>query len=68
MTRSELVGLLHTRFPVLLHDDAKSGVTEILDTLTSYLVADHRAEIRGFGSFQLCYRKPWIGRNPKTGV
>lgn len=67
MTRSELVDRLHTRFPALQHEDAKSVVTAILDALTSHLVADHRAEIRGFGSFQLSYRKPRMGRNPRSG-
>ena len=67
MTRSELIARLHTRFPALQHEDAKFVVTAILDALTSHLVADHRAEIRGFGSFQLNYRKPRTGRNPMTG-
>ena len=26
-----------------------------------------RIEIRGFGSFSLRYRKPRVGRNPKSG-
>lgn len=66
MTRSELVDRLHSRLPALPHEDAKSVVKVILDALTSHLVADHRAEIRGFGSFQLNYRKPRMGRNPKS--
>jgi integration host factor subunit beta len=31
------------------------------------LIYGGRAEIRGFGSFNLNYKPPRIGRNPKTG-
>ena len=39
----------------------------ILDALTSTLAAGDRVEIRGFGSFELAYRNPRVGRNPKSG-
>jgi integration host factor subunit beta len=67
MTRSDLIDRLHTRFPTLLHADAKYVVTVILDAITHHLVSDNRIEIRGFGSFELVYRKPRLGRNPKSG-
>ncbi len=67
MTRSELVDRLHSRFPTLTHDDAKSVVDVILEAVTHSLVADSRVEIRGFGSFSLNYRQPRVGRNPKSG-
>lgn len=67
MTRSDLIDRLHTRFPALLHADAKSVVAEILDAITRQMVSDNRIEIRGFGSFELVYRKSRIGRNPKSG-
>lgn len=67
MTRSELVDRLHSRVPTLTHEDAKSVVDVILGAITSSLVADSRVEIRGFGSFSLSYRKPRVGRNPKSG-
>jgi integration host factor subunit beta len=67
MTRSELIDRLHGRFRTLLQDDAKSAVSVILDALTSALAAGDRAEIRGFGSFELAYRNPRTGRNPKSG-
>ena len=67
MTRSELIDRLHSRFPALLHADAKSAVTVILDAITHQLVSENRIEIRGFGSFELVYRKPRLGRNPKSG-
>jgi integration host factor subunit beta len=31
------------------------------------LVKGQRIEIRGFGSFQINYRPPRTGRNPKSG-
>jgi integration host factor subunit beta len=31
------------------------------------LVKGRRIEIRGFGSFQINYRPPRTGRNPKSG-
>ena len=67
MTRSELIDRLHSRFPALLHADAKSVVTVILDAIAHQLVSENRIEIRGFGSFDLVYRKPRLGRNPKSG-
>ncbi len=68
MTRSELVDRLHARFRVLTPDDAKSVVGVILDAVAVTLVSRSRIEIRGFGSFELAYRKPRIGRNPKSGA
>jgi integration host factor subunit beta len=67
MTRSDLVDRLHGRFRTLLHDDARSAVSVVLDALTATLAAGDRVEIRGFGSFELAYRNPRIGRNPKSG-
>lgn len=67
MTRSDLVDRLHSRVPTLTHDDAKSVVDVILEAITRSLVVDSRVEVRGFGSFSLSYRKPRVGRNPKSG-
>ena len=39
----------------------------ILDAIAHQLVSENRIEIRGFGSFDLVYRKPRLGRNPKSG-
>ena len=36
--------------------------------MTRALSSGERIEIRGFGSFSLRYRKPRIGRNPKSGM
>lgn len=67
MTRSELVAALAYRFPKLMKADADMAVAEILGAVGSALSSGGRVEIRGFGSFNLNYRPPRIGRNPKTG-
>lgn len=67
MTRSELVTALAQRFPQLVQQDADLAVKEILTAISASLVQGGRTEIRGFGSFELNYRQPRLGRNPKTG-
>ena len=67
MTRSELIEQLARRFPTLGQDDTKQSVAILLDAITGTLVQGSRAEIRGFGSFDVAHRQPRIGRNPRTG-
>lgn len=67
MTRAELIDRLYSRFPALSHADAQFVVTVILDSISGHLVTGNRIEVRGFGSFELVYRKPRTGRNPKSG-
>lgn len=68
MTRSELIATLTERFPQLVMKDIDVSVKEILDKISDTLVAGHRVEIRGFGTFSLNFRPPRTGRNPKTGT
>ena len=67
MTKSELIAKLATRFPQLVAKDADFAVKMILDAMIGALERGDRTEIRGFGSFDLNYRSPRIGRNPKSG-
>lgn len=67
MTRSDLVNKIHSRFPVLTSDDAKLVVSVILEAMSFSLAAGDRMEVRGFGNFELAYRRPRIGRNPRSG-
>lgn len=67
MTRSDLVEQLASRFGQLTHRDAEFAVKAILDAMNDALVAGHRIEIRGFGSFSINRRPPRIGRNPRSG-
>lgn len=67
MTKSELIARLAARFPQLVTKDAELSVKTIIDAMTNSLSAGQRIEIRGFGSFDLNYRPPRTGRNPKSG-
>ena len=67
MTKSELIARLAQRYPQLVAKDAEYAVKMILDAMTQSLLSGHRIEIRGFGSFELNYRPPRTGRNPKSG-
>lgn len=67
MTKSELISRLAARFPQLVTKDAELSVKTIIDAMARSLAKGERIEIRGFGSFDLNYRPPRIGRNPKSG-
>lgn len=67
MTKSELIARLADRYPQLVAKDAELAVKMILDAMTKSLSQGQRIEIRGFGSFDLNYRPPRVGRNPKSG-
>ena len=67
MTRSDLVEELANRFGQLTHRDAEFAVKAILDAMNDALVAGHRIEIRGFGSFSINRRPTRMGRNPRSG-
>ena len=67
MTKSELISNLAARYPQLVMKDAELAVKMILDAMAASLSQGRRIEIRGFGSIDLNYRPPRIGRNPKSG-
>ena len=67
MTKSELIAKLATRYPQLVVKDAELAVKAILDAMAQGLATGQRIEIRGFGSFDLNYRPPRVGRIPKSG-
>ena len=67
MTKSELIARLAVRFPQLAAKDADFSVKMILDGMVAALERGDRIETRGFGSFDLNYRPPRIGRNPRSG-
>lgn len=68
MTKSELVELLAQRMEGhLTLRDAEQAVKTIFDLMSASLVKGHRIEIRGFGSFTVNYRRPRLGRNPRSG-
>ena len=67
MTRSDLIARIAALFPQLVMSDGELAVKIILDAMAKSLTHGHRIEIRGFGSFDLNYRPPRMGRNPKSG-
>jgi len=67
MTRSELVACLAARAKTLTTKDAELSVSLILEAMSDALRRAERIEIRGFGSFDVNYRQPRKGRNPKSG-
>lgn len=67
MTKSELIGCISDHIDQLEIKDVELSVHLILERMSMALAQRGRIEIRGFGSFSLHYRKPRVGRNPKTG-
>ncbi|MBI4990314.1 MAG: integration host factor subunit beta [Rhodocyclales bacterium] len=67
MKKSDLIARLSQRFPGLSATDMRVSVELILQGIAEALSAGQRVEVRGFGSFDLAYRRPRLGRNPRTG-
>ena len=67
MTRSELIERLSKHHPQLVAKDLEVTVKMILEAMCNSLIGGQRVEIRGFGVFNLHYRLPRNGRNPKSG-
>ncbi len=66
MTKSELIEQLAEQSHLSV-GDIDLAVRTILETMSQSMADGDRIEIRGFGSFNLHYRSPRMGRNPKTG-
>lgn len=58
---------LAARFGNLTKNATALAVNILLDSLAAALIAGHRIEIRGFGSFSINRRAARIGRNPRNG-
>ncbi len=67
MNRSELIIAIKNEAD-LSRKDAEKVVDTFFDVIKKTLSKGERVEIRGFGSFAVKNYKPYIGRNPKTGV
>lgn len=67
INRSDLMQQLSDKYG-LDPREAETIVRVILERMSQSLVKGERIEIRGFGSFELRFRKPRQARNPKTGV
>jgi len=67
MNRSDLINALKERMG-LSRKKAEKVVDTFFGSIKVTLSKGERVEIRGFGSFTVKHYKPYIGRNPKTGV
>ena len=67
MNRSDLINELKNRTS-LSRKDSEKFVETFFDAITETLGRKERVEIRGFGSFTVKKYKPYVGRNPKTGM
>lgn len=67
MNRSDLINALKVQ-TAINKKEAEKVVDAFFDAITETLTKGERVEIRGFGSLTVKQYKPYIGRNPKTGV
>jgi len=67
MTKSELIERIVTHQGLLSSKDVELAIKTMLEQMSQCLATGDRIEIRGFGSFDLNYRPPRVGRNPKSG-
>jgi integration host factor subunit beta len=68
MTKSDLINLLSGKYGQLSAREIEWAIKGLIEQMAETLSSGDRIEIRGFGSFSLHYRRPRIGRNPKTGA
>ena len=67
MTKRDLVKVLSKNQRYLALKDVEVVVKSLINILSNSLSSGERIEVRGFGSFNLHYHSPRIGRNPQTG-
>jgi integration host factor subunit beta len=67
MNRSDLINALRDKTAISRKNSEKI-VNTFFDAIKETLAKGERVEIRDFGSFTVKNYKPYVGRNPKTGV
>ena len=68
MNRSELIQRIAQTQPHLVERDVALAVNTMLEHMAACLSGGGRIEIRGFGSFSVCFRRARVGHNPRTGT
>ena len=68
INKKDIIDRISRNQDQLPHRDIELAVKTIINCMTQALSTGERIELRGFGSFSLRYRKPRIGRNPKSGM
>ncbi len=67
INKKDLIEIIASEQNQLPYKDIELSVKTVIDSMIQSLKKGERIEIRGFGSFSLRYRKPRVGRNPKSG-
>ena len=67
LKKSDLISSLSKNNGHLAHKDFDLAINSLIEMMSNALSSGERIEIRGFGSFNLHYHPPRIGRNPKSG-
>ena len=67
INKKDLIEIIAKEQDQLPYRDIELSVKTIITSMVQSLRKGERIEIRGFGSFSLRYRKPRVGRNPKSG-
>ena len=67
MNRSDLIDAIKNE-TTLTKNESQKIINEFFGVIIQTLANNERVEIRGFGSFTVNDYKPYIGRNPKSGV
>jgi len=67
INKKDLIEIIAKEQDQLPYRDIELSVKTIINSMVNSLRKGERIEIRGFGSFSLRYRKPRVGRNPKSG-
>ena len=68
INKKDIIDRISRNQDQLPHRDIELAVKTIINCMTQALSTGERIELRGFGSFSLRYRKPRVGRNPKSGM
>ena len=68
VNKKDLIEKISKNQDQLPQRDIELAVKTIINCMTRALSTGERIEIRGFGSFSLRYRRPRMGRNPKSGI
>ena len=68
VNKKDIIDRISRNQDQLPHRDIELAVKTIINCMTQALSTGERIELRGFGSFSLRYRKPRVGRNPKSGM
>ena len=67
INKKDLIEIIAKEQDQLPYRDIELSIKTIIKSMVNSLKKGQRIEIRGFGSFSLRYRKPRVGRNPKSG-